>query len=977
MKRILINATQPDEIRVAQVNRGRLIDFDIERTGEESTKGNIYKGRVTAVKADLEAAFVEYGAERHGLLSMRKLVPTDFLDTSKGASSEQRKIEDVLKVDQELLVQVDKEPYGHKKGAALTTDFSLVGRYTVLKPKNPDGGISLQITGEALEEMKKILSSLEIPEGMGLILRTASKEKSKKEIQDDLDIVLRAWKSIESGGERAEAPRLIFQENSLVRRIVRDKLRDDIGELVIDSPDMFEELSSYVQSFMPSLESRIQLHEDDQPLFSKYRIEKDISRAFDREVALPSGGRITIDPTEALVSIDVNSARAKTGTTMAQTALHTNCEAVTEIARQLRLRDIGGLIVVDFIDMEDSEDRTAVEARMEEALSEDRANTAVTPISRFGLMELQRQRMRPPLHDTSFEACPRCSGSGRIRDIRSTALSALRDIEAAAGSRGLNSVQANTPLDVATYLMNEKRTDVLDIERRSRTRVVIVPDSHIQTPHYHVQQIGFGDARHASDTPSYSRKLDRAEMQNNQRNRHHGPEKRKLDPQTPLVRSEHQVDYPKNGRNGLSGKASEPNKKVAESKGESAQQPRFWKRLTATLFGGSSARATFQERFAARHLKSKKADPKRTVDEPSTPRRNAPVILPNGEKRADYIRRRFYEDEAPRGQIIREINQMNQEKYGDTYKRLNPSTVYQATREAKPAAKKESKRVSQTGNDSKTSQGQTQRERAQREKTDRGSRTSSKKGAGASVETTNSRKDKTERRSKDRTEKQKKGLQAKGEDQTPKRGRKGGNRQSEALANADQRRDKRNQNADGHVADGNALGPAASDHNEPSVAELFLKLGQDGDADNEKAANGDATREEEMKLGDQSESTDATCQRDSAGGNEHGSAPDSPDDTEQPKPRKARAKNDPRSTFATPMDDSTDTAAVMDRVELGSQIGATTVNGNDYMEPSSDDEQPMAALQTTDEPNLNDVGPDGTEQGFAAARARNDPRNQG
>ena len=970
MKRILINATQPDEIRVAQVNRGRLIDFDIERSGEESTKGNVYKGRVTAVKPDLEAAFVEYGAERHGLLSMRKLVPTDFPNASEDASSEQRKIEDLLKVDQELLVQVDKEPYGHKKGAALTTDFSLVGRFTVLKPKNPDGGISLQITGDALDEMKEILSSLEIPEGMGLILRTASKGMSKKEIQEDLDIVLRAWKAIETEGEQAEAPCLIFQENSLVRRIVRDKLRDDIDELVVDDLDVFDELSSYIKGFMPGLENQIQLHEEDQPLFSKYRIEKDISRAFDREVVLPSGGRITIDPTEALASIDVNSARAKTGASMAQTAFHTNCEAVSEIARQLRLRDIGGLIVVDFIDMENSEDRASVEARMEEALSEDRANTSVTSISRFGLMEMQRQRMRPPLHDTSFESCPRCSGSGRIRDTRSTALSALRDIEAAAGSRGLSNVQANTPLDVATYLMNEKRTDVLDIERRSRTRVVIVPDSNIHTPNYHVQQIGFGDARYSSDMPSYSRQLDQSEKRNNGRGRKYEPEKKKLDPQTPLVKSEHQVEFTKNGRNVVAGTDSKSGKAMPQANGLAPGRLRIWKRLASTLFGGPSVQAKVKQKTAGRRKKSETDRRQKDAVEQPTTYRNAPIVLPNGEKRADYIRRRFYEDDAPRGQIIREINQMNQEKHGSDYRRLNPSAVYQATRGTKPAAGSEDNRKSESREDRKVISNETQEDR-----TDRNTRASGKRRPETGADAGSSQKDKIERRSKDNADKSRRELQAKGEEQPTKRKRKSA-RRSGSPASVNNRPGRRGASDDEAFVDQKALSQVSNDHDEPSVAELFLQMDQEKESNSENEPAREVEYNEEMEAGDAEDSTDPTNQLDSNDENVPDSGTESPVEIENSEPDKFRAKNDPRSGGFPTLDDPAETPVVMDDLEFGNQTEVTTTNANDFLKPSPNVQESIPGSYETGESEFNDIDPNGSSQVSEVERAHNDPRNQ-
>ena len=816
MTRILINATQADEIRVAQVERNRLIDFDIERTGEESTKGNIYKGRVTAVKTDLEGAFVDYGAERHGLLSMRKIAAADYLERAKDSSNgDPVRIDDVLSVNQELQVQVEKDPYGHKKGATLSTDFSLVGRYTVLKPKSPDGGISLQITGEALERMKQILSKLDIPNGMGIILRTASKGRSQKEIQDDLDVVLRLWRDVEKAGAEAAAPRLVFQENSLIRRIVRDKFREDIEELIVDNPEVHQELLSYIRSFFPGVESRITLHEDPQPLFSKFKIEKDISRAFERDVTLPSGGRIAIDPTEALVSIDVNSARARTGGNLAETAMITNREAVLEIGRQLRLRDLGGLIVVDFIDMDDSSNRATIEAGMEEILAEDRANTAFTPISRFGLMEIQRQRLRTPLHDTSFETCPRCSGSGRVRDTRSTALSALRDIESGAGIRGIGCVQANLPVEIATYLMNEKRSELLDIERRLNVQVVLVPDKGFQAPQYRIEKINFADVKETFDTPSYERKASPTPERGGRRGRSSDFDRKKPEVQQPMVTSGHQEPYPQKKH----APPPEPKPKKQPEKAD-AGGTGFVRRVSELLFGtrsGQSAKPKPSEQKRSRA----KAKSTSLLSGSETSRRNAPVILPNGERRADYIRRRFYDDGIARGQVLREINQMNQDAHGSHYKRLNPSVIYQATRAQKtsdageasrPTAKPgaEAKPKASRTNDRPVAAAPVAHDMAVDEQSDQQSttRNSGAQSARAKPANRSSRKGDQDRRSARGGNREGRGGRQRGDD------RQGSPRAARAASKRE-------------PVDGNVLHPHASGHKEPSVAELFLALDEE------------------------------------------------------------------------------------------------------------------------------------------------------
>ena len=485
MKRILINAVHSEETRVAIVANGALANFDIERKAAQTAQGNIYKARVCAVKRDLEAAFVEYGTPRQGLLSLRKLAASDLGKISSAGT--RVKIDDALKAGQQLLVQISKDAR-EGKGASLTTEFSIAGRYIVIKPNSPTGGVSLKMNEEGRTQMREILSQLNLADGTGVIIRSAALGRTKEELQRDYDELLKLWKEIEAAGKAHSAPKLIYQENSLVLRIIRDKFTEDVKEVLVDDSSRYNEIIEYVKIFMPELKDRVRLYDEPTPLFSKYQIENQIIQAFDREVSLPSGGTIAIDPTEALVAIDVNSAKSKSGNDLEQAALNTNLEAVDEITHQLQLRDIGGLIVIDFIDMDQLANRQTVENRMAAALSEDHANISWTRISRFGLMELQRQRLQPALHETFFETCPQCEGHGRIRNVDSIALSILRKVEHIAGTPTCSSVQAHTPPEVATYLLNEKRQDVELIEERTGVHVMILPQENLNRPDYKVLQ---------------------------------------------------------------------------------------------------------------------------------------------------------------------------------------------------------------------------------------------------------------------------------------------------------------------------------------------------------------------------------------------------------------------------------------------------------------------------------------------------------
>lgn len=488
MKRMLINATHSEEVRVALVNGQRLYDLDIEHRSRIQKKDNIYKGRITRIEPSLEAAFVDFGAERHGFLPLKEISRQYFTKDPKDIQGRVN-IKEVLREGQEVLVQVDKEERGNK-GAALTTFISLAGRYLVLMPNNPRaGGISRRIEGEERQALKDALSELNIPNDMGVIVRTAGLGRTAEELQWDFDYLSTLWTAIREAGEKGPAPFLVHQESNVIIRAIRDYLRKDIGEVLIDSQETYDEASNFVNLVMRDFSSKIKLYQDETPLFSRYQIESQIETAFEREVKLPSGGSIVIDPTEALTSIDINSSRATRGADIEETALQTNLEAAEEISRQLRLRDIGGLVVVDFIDMGPARNQRDVENRMREALEADRARVQIGRISRFGLLELSRQRLRPSLGETSSIVCPRCDGQGHIRDIKSLALSILRLIEEEVMKERTGEIHAQVPVLVATYLLNEKRQDLLDIERRYKIRTLIIPNQNMETPHFEVQRI--------------------------------------------------------------------------------------------------------------------------------------------------------------------------------------------------------------------------------------------------------------------------------------------------------------------------------------------------------------------------------------------------------------------------------------------------------------------------------------------------------
>ncbi len=501
MKRMLINATQREELRVAIVDGQSLYDLDIETPSKEQKKANIYKGRITRVEPSLEACFVDYGAERHGFLPLKEISRQYF---TPGVDHNKAGIRELLKEGQELLVQVDKEERG-SKGAALTTFISLAGRYLVLMPNNPRaGGVSRRIEGDDRANLKEALDQLQLPEDMGLIIRTAGMGREADELQWDLDYLLQVWKAIDEAARARPAPFLIYQESKLIIRALRDYLRNDIGEVLIDSEELYNDARDFMQQVMPQNLRKLKLYKDTVPLFSRFQIETQIENAFERSVRLPSGGSIVIDQTEALTAIDINSAKATKGGDIEETAFNTNLEAAVEVARQLRIRDAGGLIVIDFIDMDNPKHQRDVEEKLRDALRHDRARVQIGRISRFGLLEMSRQRLRPSLGESTQSVCPRCEGHGRIRSVESLSLSVLRLVEEQAMKENTGQVLVQAPPQVANFLLNEKRASVVEIEQRHEVPVIIVADDKLETPHFEIQRIRRAEVGE-EPKPSYER----------------------------------------------------------------------------------------------------------------------------------------------------------------------------------------------------------------------------------------------------------------------------------------------------------------------------------------------------------------------------------------------------------------------------------------------------------------------------------------
>ena len=500
MKRMLFNARQAEELRVAIVDGQTLIDLDIETLGKEQRKGNIYTGTITRIEPSLEACFVDYGMDRHGFLPFKEVSRAYFQDYEGGKV----RIQDVLKEGMQVIVQVEKDERGNK-GAALTTYISLAGRYLVLMPNNPrGGGVSRRIEGEERAELKEAMAQLDVPHGMSLIARTAGIGRTAEELAWDFNYLLQLWRAIEEAAAAHPEPYLLFMESSLVIRAIRDYFRPDIGEILVDNPEVYEQVSEFMSYVMPNNLGRLKLYDDHIPLFSRLQIEQQIETVFSREVTLPSGGAIVIDHTEALVSVDVNSARSTRGADIEETAFRTNMEAAEEVARQMRLRDLGGLVVIDFIDMEDAKHQREVENTLKDALKRDRARVQMGKLSKFGLLELSRQRLQPALAESSHIACPRCAGTGVIRSIESTALHVLRLIQDAAMKENTGEVHAQVPVDVATFLLNEKRAELFGMEERLDVSVFLIPNPHLENPHYEISRIRVDDLDDNA-APSYKR----------------------------------------------------------------------------------------------------------------------------------------------------------------------------------------------------------------------------------------------------------------------------------------------------------------------------------------------------------------------------------------------------------------------------------------------------------------------------------------
>ena len=509
MKRMLINASHTEEVRVAMVDGQRLYDLDIENRTREQKKSNIYKGKITRVEPSLEAAFVDYGAGRHGFLPLKEVSREYF---KKGASEGGRvTIKDALREGQEVVVQVEKEERSNK-GAALTTFISLAGRYLVLMPNNPRaGGISRRIEGDERADLREAMRGLDIPDGMGAIVRTAGIGRATEELQWDFNYLLQLWNTITDESSKAKAPHFLFQESNVIVRAIRDYLRHDVGEVIVDGEEAYALAAAFIGTVMPDFTSKVKYYQDEIPLFNRYQIENQIETAFCREVTLPSGGSIVIDITEAMVSIDINSARATKGGDIEETAFNTNKEAAEEIGRQLRLRDVGGLIVIDFIDMLSSRHQKEVENKMRDALEVDRARVQVGRISRFGLLEMSRQRLRPSLEETMSRTCPRCKGQGTIRGTRSLALSILRLVEEEAQKEFTREIRAIVPVPVATFLLNEKRKEILDIEARNKLQVTVLPNTEMETPHFDVVRIRNQDEDSSDFSYRLANELSKAE----------------------------------------------------------------------------------------------------------------------------------------------------------------------------------------------------------------------------------------------------------------------------------------------------------------------------------------------------------------------------------------------------------------------------------------------------------------------------------
>ena len=580
MKRMLINTTQPEELRVAMVDGQKLYDLDIEVPSRGQKKSNVYKGKITRIEPSLEAAFVDYGGNRHGFLPLKEVARSYFTESARQAGG-RLSIKDALREGQELVVQVEKEERGNK-GAALTTFISLAGRYLVLMPNNPRaGGVSRRIQGDDRNLVREAMSSMIIPEDMGMIVRTAGIGRSGEELQWDLDYLVHLWSVIELAAAEKPAPFLVYQESNVIIRALRDYLRNDVTEILIDSQEVFDEAREFMERVMPHNLGKLKLYEDRIPLFSRFQIESQIESAFQREVRLPSGGAVVIDHTEALISIDVNSARATKGSDIEETALNTNLEAADEVARQLRIRDLGGLVVIDFIDMQPARNLREVENRLRDALKVDRARVQIGRISRFGLLEMSRQRLRPSLGESSQIVCPRCTGQGTIRGVESLSLSVLRIIEEEVMKENTQRVVAHVPVDVGTYLLNEKRDLLAELEARHKISVMLIPSPALETPNFDIQRVRSDESAEISGVASYDLQKPVEEFQ-------------PVLTQAETVAAAAEVPAVKSVK--PAAPAPQPVARTTPAPARRKKKPGLLKRLMATLFGVGSTTSESRER---------------------------------------------------------------------------------------------------------------------------------------------------------------------------------------------------------------------------------------------------------------------------------------------------------------------------------------------------------------------------------------------
>jgi len=564
---MLINTTQPEELRVAMVDGQKLYDLDIEVPARGQKKSNVYKGKITRIEPSLEAAFVDYGGNRHGFLPLKEVARSYFSESAREGAG-RLSIKDALSEGQELVVQVEKDERGNK-GAALTTFISLAGRYLVLMPNNPRaGGVSRRIEGEDRNFVRDAMSAMDIPEGMGMIVRTAGIGRSTEELQWDLDYLVHLWNVIKTASEERPAPFLVYQESNIIIRALRDYLRSDVNEILVDSPDVYESAREFMERVMPQNLGKLKLYQETIPLFNRFQIESQIESAFQREVTLPSGGAIVIDHTEALISIDINSARATRGSDIEETALNTNLEAADEIARQLRIRDLGGLVVIDFIDMQPARNLREVENRLRDALKMDRARVQIGRISRFGLLEMSRQRLRPSLGESSQIVCPRCTGQGTIRGVESLSLSVLRIIEEEVMKENTLRVVAHVPVDVGTYLLNEKRDLLASLESRHGISVMLIPSPALETPDFDIQRIRNDDVSSTRSSPSYHLTKTPAELE------------------IPPIESELKSSAEEPAVKTVAQTAPAPAPVVPPT--ASPQKPGILKRLISSMFGGDA-----------------------------------------------------------------------------------------------------------------------------------------------------------------------------------------------------------------------------------------------------------------------------------------------------------------------------------------------------------------------------------------------------